>query len=172
MLISRKWWKQPQNCVIYFINFNICNRMTQLRMLCSITLSIIFKVNKNFCYAFAINIVQWQWMFPADLPRNCTPPPLRRGAALFILRPCGAYGFRKISQYTIIFTYQRYPTSQEEIDRQCTRMLLTRDVSGRGRQVGQGQRNWNLAVSRAASARRPCCRRRGIKSVKSSQVRS
>ena len=37
----------------------------------------------------------------------------------YILRSCGAHGFRKIFEYTIILTYQRYPTqrtSQEEMN--------------------------------------------------------
>ena len=41
MLISRKWWKLTQKCIMSFIDFDIC---CGLRMLRSITLTFIFKI--------------------------------------------------------------------------------------------------------------------------------
>ena len=55
--ISRKWWKLAQKCYdVFIIDFDICNRMTQLRMLCSITFTFTFKVKHLSCYAFAIKL--------------------------------------------------------------------------------------------------------------------
>ena len=80
MLISWKWRTLAQNCVMSFIDFDICHRMAPLRILCSVALTFTFKVK----HIFVVRVYNQNRATTADVPGGFASTRAARVVELFL----------------------------------------------------------------------------------------